>query len=77
MTSRINIADVLVIDDRVMWQPKPKFIALGFTVTDCGIAGSGEAKEQINEMMRQARLAKRAENARILARADRIRAAYA
>ena len=76
--NRINIADLIEIDGRVVWQPTPRFIALGFQNEDCGAVGDPAVKEIVIELDRRARLAKRADrNARILAKADRIRAAYA
>jgi hypothetical protein len=76
--NRINIADVTEVGGRVVWRPKPRFVALGFQNEDCGAVGDPACREIIIELDRRARLANRADkNARLLARADRIRAAYA
>jgi hypothetical protein len=70
-----NIADVISRDGRVMWSPRPKFVALGFMPQDCGAVGDPAAKETVVLLNRQARLAKKRDRElRILAKADRIRA---
>jgi hypothetical protein len=71
-----NIADVISRDGRVVWSPKPKFVTLGFKPQDVGPVGDPAAKETVVLLNREARLAKKRDRElRILAKADRIRAA--
>jgi hypothetical protein len=78
MIHREKIANVIERDGRVIWSPLPRFTALGMVETDVGPIGHDGNAEHLTELFRRARLARKsAREARALARADRIRAAYA
>jgi hypothetical protein len=71
-----SIAHLLVIDGRLHFDPSARFVALGFTRQDLGAADDPQTKIKADEMFKRCRLARRADkDARVLAKADRIRAA--
>ena len=73
-----NIADLLVVDGRLHFDPRPRFAALGFEREDLGLADDPTTREKVDEMFKRCRLAKKADKeARLLAKADAIRAARA
>lgn len=78
MIYRDKIATVIEKDGQIIWSPLPRFIALGMEETIVGPIGHDGNAEMLTELFRRARLAKRVDkDARILAKADRIRQAYA
>jgi hypothetical protein len=73
-----NIATVTVTTDgRLTYQPTEKFLALGMTEVDLG-ADTPEARREVVSLNFQARQRNRqAKDAKVLARADAIRAKQA
>jgi hypothetical protein len=75
MIRRETIATLRTENGRLLFDPLPKYRALGFDVVDLGQADTVDAKIKGDEMFSQCRLAKRADKQqRLLAKADRLRA---
>ena len=75
MIRRETIATLRAENGRLLFDPLPKYRALGFDIVDLGPVGSHEAKIRSDELFSECRKAKRADKqARLLAKADRIRA---
>ena len=75
---RDEMIALCVIDtNRLMWKPSPKFATVfGMRTIDCGPADDDVSYENARDQFRKARKIKKADReTRLLAKADRIRAA--